>query len=159
MTELFLFINWQAVKHSNNRRLQKLGIHTTKLRTIEKKATEYTCSYFTAVMVSACTWSHSDLPTHYSNWQAQIAKFLGPTWGPPGSCRPQVGPMLAPWTLLSGGLLPQANFLLAKMETVDQMEYTMETRFTFEDLLTVHPNCTEINRGVVVYCAMMVSVL
>ena len=31
----------------------------------------------------------------------QIAKFLGPTWGPPGSCRPQMGPMLAPWTLLS----------------------------------------------------------
>ena len=32
---------------------------------------------------------------------AQIAKFTGPTWGPPGSCRPQMGPMLAPWTLLS----------------------------------------------------------
>ena len=31
----------------------------------------------------------------------QIAKFVGPTWGPPGSCRPQMGPMLAPWTLLS----------------------------------------------------------
>ena len=31
----------------------------------------------------------------------QIAKFMGPTWGPPGSCRPQMGPMLAPWTLLS----------------------------------------------------------
>ena len=27
---------------------------------------------------------------------------MGPTWDPPGSCRPQVGPMLAPWTLLSG---------------------------------------------------------
>ena len=26
---------------------------------------------------------------------SQIAKFMGPTWGPPGSCRPQVGPMLA----------------------------------------------------------------
>ena len=26
----------------------------------------------------------------------QIAKFMGPTWGPPGSCRPQMGPMLAP---------------------------------------------------------------
>ena len=23
-------------------------------------------------------------------------------WGPPGSCRPQTGPMQAPWTLLSG---------------------------------------------------------
>ena len=38
--------------------------------------------------------------THIS----QIAKFMGPTWGPPGSCRPQMGPMLAPWTLLSGML-------------------------------------------------------
>ena len=32
----------------------------------------------------------------------QIASLMGPTWGPPGSCRPQVGPMLAPGTLLSG---------------------------------------------------------
>ena len=30
---------------------------------------------------------------------SQIAKFMGPTWGPPGSCRPQMGPMLAPCTL------------------------------------------------------------
>ena len=35
---------------------------------------------------------------------AQIARFMGPTWSPPGSCRPQMGPMLAPWTLLSGWL-------------------------------------------------------
>ena len=33
---------------------------------------------------------------------SQIAKFMGLTWGPPGSFRPQMGPMLAPWTLLSG---------------------------------------------------------
>ena len=32
----------------------------------------------------------------------QIAKLMGPTRGPPGSCRSQMGPMLAPWTLLSG---------------------------------------------------------
>ena len=32
----------------------------------------------------------------------QIAKFMAATWGPPGSCRPQMGPMLAPLTLLSG---------------------------------------------------------
>ena len=30
---------------------------------------------------------------------SQIAKFMGPTWGPPGSCRPQMGPMLAPMNL------------------------------------------------------------
>ena len=27
---------------------------------------------------------------------------MRPTWGPPGSCRPQMGPMLAPWTMLLG---------------------------------------------------------
>ena len=32
----------------------------------------------------------------------QIAKFMGPKWDPPGSCRSQMGPMLAQWTLLSG---------------------------------------------------------
>ena len=31
-----------------------------------------------------------------------IARFMGPTWGPSGPCRSQMGPMLAPWTLLSG---------------------------------------------------------
>ena len=37
-----------------------------------------------------------------SNAETQIAMFLGSTWGPSGSCRRQMGPMLAPWTLLSG---------------------------------------------------------
>ena len=32
----------------------------------------------------------------------QIARFVGLTWGPSGADRTQVGPMLAPWTLLSG---------------------------------------------------------
>ena len=36
-----------------------------------------------------------------------IARFMGPTWGPSGADRTQVGPMLAPWTLLSGMTLWQ----------------------------------------------------
>ena len=47
---------------------------------------------------------------HYENYKLtsptpQIARFMRPTWGPPGSCRPKMGPMLAPWTLLSGTML------------------------------------------------------
>ena len=34
--------------------------------------------------------------------QTLIARFMGPTWGPSGADRTQVGPMLAPWILLSG---------------------------------------------------------
>ena len=32
----------------------------------------------------------------------QIARFMGTTWGLPGSCWPQMGPMLAQWTMLLG---------------------------------------------------------
>ena len=31
-----------------------------------------------------------------------ITRFMGPTWAPSGADRTQVGPVLAPWTLLSG---------------------------------------------------------
>ena len=34
-----------------------------------------------------------------------MARFMGPTWGPPGADRTQVGPMWATWTLLSGNLI------------------------------------------------------
>ena len=33
---------------------------------------------------------------------SQITKFTGPTWGPSGRCRPQMGPMGPLWNLLSG---------------------------------------------------------
>ena len=36
------------------------------------------------------------------NDSALIAKFMGPTWGPSGADWTQMGPMLAPWILLSG---------------------------------------------------------
>ena len=38
-----------------------------------------------------------------------IARFMGPTWGPSGADRTQAGPMLAPWTLLSGMLPPDTS--------------------------------------------------
>ena len=44
----------------------------------------------------------SNLEKLWKKWSSQMAKFMGPTWGTPGSCRPQMGPMLAPWTLLTG---------------------------------------------------------
>ena len=39
---------------------------------------------------------------HMSLMHSLIARFMGPTWGPSGADRTQVGPMLAPITLLSG---------------------------------------------------------
>ena len=51
----------------------------------------------------------SDLVLTFTNYSwcqrailLKLTQFMGTTWVPPGSCRPQMGPMLAPWTLLSG---------------------------------------------------------
>ena len=41
-----------------------------------------------------------------------IAMFMGPTWGPSGADRAQVGPVLAPWTLLSGYKLGRLSWFL-----------------------------------------------
>ena len=54
------------------------------------------------------TWKA--FPYHDMAISSQIARFMGPIWSPPGSCRPQVGPMLALKTLLSGMLLPDCTF-------------------------------------------------
>ena len=35
---------------------------------------------------------------------SQITKFMGPTWGPPGSCRPQIGPHVGPMNLAIRGV-------------------------------------------------------
>ena len=43
-----------------------------------------------------------------------IARFMGPTWGPSWANRTQVGPMLAPWTLLSGYFCYENHFLELK---------------------------------------------
>ena len=48
-----------------------------------------------------------------------IARFIGTTWGPSGADRTQVGPMLAPWTLWSGYILPPGgqNKMAAALQT------------------------------------------
>ena len=60
--------------------------------------------------------------------QSQIAKFMGPTWGPPGSSRPQMGPMLAPWTLLSGSSHPFGNHAVNGYENGQDMGFPL-TKF------------------------------
>ena len=54
----------------------------------------------------------------FSCWIAALtARFMGPTWGPHGADRTHVGPMLAPWTLLSGRITPGNPFArLEKMQ-------------------------------------------
>ena len=68
------------------------------------------------VMSSGNMWENRVTPNPNQGKQAMytvcmhsiltlIARFTGLTWGPSGADRTQVGPMLAPWPLLSGNIL------------------------------------------------------
>ena len=46
-------------------------------------------------------WCHQQNLSRMSK-TSRIARFIGPTWGPSGADRSQVGRRWAPWTLLSG---------------------------------------------------------
>ena len=45
---------------------------------------------------------------------ALIARFMGPTWGPSWAERTLLGPMLAPWTLLSGWIKYRSSKIVIK---------------------------------------------
>ena len=57
------------------------------------------------ITINQCLW-HGVHASWEQVWMCTplIARFMGPTWGPAGADRTQVGPMLAPWTLLSGSI-------------------------------------------------------
>ena len=47
---------------------------------------------FITVIFSKILTRHSIPHPHGLDMESQIAKFMGPTWGPPGSCRPRWAP-------------------------------------------------------------------
>ena len=55
-----------------------------------------------SVIFILCEDDDIPIPHTVNMMTALIARFMGPKWGPSGADRTQVGPMLAPWTLLSG---------------------------------------------------------
>ena len=69
---------------------------------------EHTWRDHDAIQWAALQSPHAKCVTTLASKQecALIARFMGPTWGPSGADRTQVGPLLAPRTLLSGAILP-----------------------------------------------------
>ena len=55
-----------------------------------------------------------------------IARFMGPTWGPSGANRTQVGPMLDPWILLSGDIFHWCHHWASYKNTMLTQRYIEE---------------------------------
>ena len=63
---------------------------------------------------------------------SQIARFMGPSWGPSGADRTQVGPMLASWTLLSG-------FVSTKWLNVEWLRKTVKLNHSLTQKYLLYP--------------------
>ena len=59
--------------------------------------------------IKAPHWAYCLCGRRILTYTPLIARFMRPTWGPSGAHRIQVGPMLAPWTLLSGTFCAKAG--------------------------------------------------
>ena len=81
---------------------------------------------------------HIIMATHCTGNTTQRARFVWPTWGPPGSCRPQEGPMLAPWTLLSRYLLRLFAIILVIMNScLCSISHNIYTGFIFDMVIII----------------------
>ena len=67
-----------------------------------------------------------------------IARFMAPTWGPSGANRAQVGPMLAPWTLLSGFAWNWPNTMNIWLALWILMAWCFSTRASVASVLSTH---------------------
>ena len=68
----------------------------------------------------------------------RIAKCMGPTWGPPGSCRPQMGPILPPWALLLGQACYPISGLNVISRSCETGSYTILSALIFDGLARIH---------------------
>ena len=68
-----------------------------------------------------------------------IASFMGPTWGSTGADRTQVGPMLAPRTLLSGTLFTCKRYSLNLHEILFLVAKILICRIKQSDVRSVIP--------------------
>ena len=68
----------------------------------EQVTSHYLTQWWNVLLKNRCVIWPQSVKNNKHVQTSQIANFMGPTWGPAGSCGPQMGPMLAPWTLLPG---------------------------------------------------------
>ena len=66
-----------------------------------------------------------------------ITRFMGPTRGPSGADRPQVGPMLAPWTLLSGKSYRHIWCVFYTLSYLQVTEVTKSPQHAYRDRVSV----------------------
>ena len=81
-----------------------------------------------------------------------ITKLMGPSWGPSGAHRTQVGTMLAPWTLLSGLLYPKQQPQNLPRPQVYHIIANKRTSTEYTVVLCVI--CTVVGRTCVFLCKL-----
>ena len=93
------------MSHNESRRARRVKRSHEHNKPVARRHTSHFDGLVFQSVLWRCYFDRDANPSHTLNEKtALIARFMGPTWGLSGADRTQVGPMLAPRTLLSGWL-------------------------------------------------------
>ena len=87
--EMLLGGYYLSLKQSNRRHMIKFELVNMSFSQWCKLCPQL----YSFLWISRKIWIQNNV--RITSMKTQIAKFIGPTWGPSGSCRPKMGPMLA----------------------------------------------------------------
>ena len=86
-----------------------------------------------------------------------IARFMGPTWGPSEADRTQFGPMLPPWSLLSGLIVFQGPFLQTWFNLIQAWISNRMSIRLWEEITSPFPNFNSCTVDVLVGSSYFIS--
>ena len=111
-TKIFQFIFFYIYYwNSDPKSRREISHDDTSTGEIDTKQSKHDMTFYFKAKPKLKFDCYSQIALCKQNGTTQIEKFIGTTWGPPGSFRPQMGPMLAPWTLLTGFTFPASNHI------------------------------------------------
>ena len=113
------------------------------------------------------TVTGSSSAARHTEWiqpiETLITRFMGPTWSPSGADRTQIGPMLAPWNLLSGegcvkSIINQPNLEYdytdyMKHYTVLMKHYTVSSQYVISSWIYIYMKNTYLASETIWYTA------
>ena len=120
--QCWLIVNWTPMINELRGNLNQIHLFSLK-KCISKCGLKNGGHFVPASTCEICREGSVHTSTGNTTQKASlIARFMGPTWGPSGADRTQVGPMLAPWTLLSGLIFTTALYteLMSDWLTISQ---------------------------------------
>ena len=115
--KLLIHSNCRVISPNVQLALRAQNLHRFSLQIYSCQMVYFMCVNYQNIIKHIVRWKDCLwVKSIAADASAQKAKFMGPTWGPPGSCRPQTGPMLAMNLAIREVIRPSATIMFSRAD-------------------------------------------